>query len=69
MYWVLQKGESADGIESKLKDIETKTAAAASKTVKTFYTVTVKVNVIVWLSRHLLCCDTIKIGSVLLHNA
>ena len=39
----LQKGENADAIETKLKDAETKNAAAASKTVKTFYTVTVKV--------------------------
>ncbi len=56
MHWLLQKGESEDGIESKLKDIETKNAAAASKTVKTFYTVTVKVEVYMWLSGHLLCC-------------
>ena len=39
----MQKGENADAIESKLKDIENKNAAAASKSVKTFYTVTVKV--------------------------
>ncbi|KAK9847694.1 hypothetical protein WJX84_000913 [Apatococcus fuscideae] len=39
-----KKGENADAIETKLKDAETKNAAAASKTVKTFYTVTVKDN-------------------------
>ena len=62
---VPQKGEDPEALAAKKRELETKRAAAASKSTKTFYKVTVKVRIL-WC--FIFCSIIGRVSAVLAHG-